>query len=267
MRRSTGPRTQRGKARSSQNSARHWVESKRILPNEQPEAAKLRSGFEDDLKPQTLIEHEIIDDLVLNRLIKRRIDVAFTRKSSNALIETTTKELDRDEHVAAQYWLRLAGLGNEYRTDGEQAERLQPDGCISIVKQLQCRIRESGVQPREDLAVICAAYGLQPTLFAAKAMYQLLSLYLKKTEQDKTAEMKDDAGHKKEILETLESDVQRHAMREKLEKLIFEDPSNIQEPLRPELETLLRYRAANTREFKDLLDSLERIRRLRQSAA
>jgi hypothetical protein len=56
-------------------------------------------------------------------------------------------------------------------------------------------------------------------------------------------------------------------MREKLEKLIFADPSNMQEPPRPELETLLRYRAANLREFKDLLDGLERIRRLRRSAA
>jgi hypothetical protein len=33
------------------------------------------------------------------------------------------------------------------------------------------------------------------------------------------------------------------------------------------LETLLRYRAANAREFNSLLDSLERIRRLRKNAA
>jgi hypothetical protein len=82
--------------------------------------------------------------------------------------------------------------------------------------------------------------------------------------------MKDDAGHREKILETLESDIQRHVMRQKLEtlgKLILADPSNTQEPPRPDLETLLRYRAANTREFKDLLDSLERIRRLRHGAA
>jgi hypothetical protein len=185
----TGPVTPRGKARSSQNAAKHWVESKRILPGEEHEAAILRNAFMKDFNPEGSIEHEIIDDIVLNRLIKRRIDIAFTRKSSNQLIDTIINEVDHNEHVAAQYWLRMAGLGNEYRTDGEQAERLQPDLCISILKQLQCRIRESGVQPREDLAVICAAYGLQPTPFAAKAMYQLLSVYLRKTEKDKTAEM------------------------------------------------------------------------------
>jgi hypothetical protein len=45
----------------------------------------------------------------------------------------------------------------------------------------------------------------------------------------------------------------------------IEGASDIQAPSRPELETLLRYRASNTCEFKDLLDSFERIRRLRRN--
>ena len=268
MGKSTGPRTPRGKARSSQNAAKHWIESGRILPEEQREAAILRSGFTEDFKPQSLIEHEIIEDLTLNRLIRRRIDIAFTREFSKASIETTIKELDRDERSATQYWLRIAGLGNEYRTDREPAERLRPAGCISALKGLQRRIRERGVQP-QDLAVLRTAYGDQPTENAALAMSELISVAEKETEQDKTAEAKDEAGHKKEILETLETEIQQQEIREGLEKRIFniECASDIQEPPRPALENLLRYRAANTREFKDLLDSLERIRRLRRSAA
>jgi hypothetical protein len=61
MGKSTGPRTPGGKARSSKNAAKHWIESRRILPDEQEEAAILRSGFEEDFKPEGLIEHEIID--------------------------------------------------------------------------------------------------------------------------------------------------------------------------------------------------------------
>ena len=79
MSKSTGPRTPKGKARSSQNAAKHWIESRRILPEEQGEAAVLRGGFEADFKPESLIEHEIIDDLVFNRLHKRRIDIVMTR--------------------------------------------------------------------------------------------------------------------------------------------------------------------------------------------
>jgi len=263
-----GPRTARGKARSSQNAARHWIECKRILPEEQKEVAILRSGFEEDFKSQSLIEDEIVDDLVFNRLIKRRIDIAFTREFSKAPTETTIKELDRDERAVTQYWLRIAGLGNEYWTEGEPAKRLRPDGCISALKALQRRIRERGIKP-QDLEMLRAAYGDQPTEGAALAMYHLVSVAEKKLEQDKTVETKDEAGLKKEILQALQAEIERQEDRERLKKSIFdiECASEIQEPPRPTPETLLRYRAANTREFKDLLDSLERIRRLRRSAA
>jgi len=162
MSKSTGPRTPRGKARSSKNAAKHWIEAGRILPDEQQDAAVLRSGFEEDFKPQGLIEEEIIDDLVFNRLIKRRIDIAFTREFSKASIETTIKEMDRRERPATQYWLRVAGLWNDYRTEREGAERLLPGECISTLKELQRRIRDRGVQP-EDLALLRTAYGDQPT--------------------------------------------------------------------------------------------------------
>jgi hypothetical protein len=263
---STGPRTPRGKARSSQNAAKHWIEAGRILPEEQKEAAILRGRFEEDFKPQCLIEEEVIGDLVFNRLIKRRIDVAFTREFSKASIETTIKELDRDERPATQYWLRIAGLWNEYRTDRERAERLRPDGCISALKGLQDRIRDRGVQP-QDLAVLRAAYGDQPTENAAVAMHLLRPVAEKKAQQDKLAATKDDAELKKEILDTLETEIQRQEIREGLATRIFdlECASDIQEPPRPELETLLRYGIANIREFRTLLDILERIRRLRCS--
>jgi hypothetical protein len=267
MGKSTGPRTPRGKARSSRNAAKHWIESGRILPEEEKEAAILRSRFEEDFKPQGLIEEEVIDDLVFNRLIKRRIDIAFTREFSKASIETTIKELDRDERSATQYWLRIAGLWNEYRTDGERAERLWPGGCISALEGLQRRIRDRGVQS-DDLAVLRAAYGDQPTENAAVAMYRLCPVAEKKAGQDKMAETKDDAELKEEILETLETEIQQQKLREELATRIsnIECASDLQEPPRPALETLLRYRAANIREFKDLLDILERIRRLRRSA-
>jgi hypothetical protein len=268
MGKATGPRTPRGKARASQNAVRHWIESGRILPEEQQEAVILRGGFTEDFKPQSLIEHEITEDLTLNRLIRRRIDIAFTREFSKASIDATIKELDRDERSASQYWLRIAGLGNEYRSDREPAERLRPAGCIEALKGLQRRIRERGVEP-QDLAVLRAAYGDQPTENAALAMYELISVAEKETEQDKTAEAKAEAGHKKQILETLENEIQQQQIREALQKRIFniEGASDIQEPPRPALETLLRYRAANVRELKDLLDSLERVRNLRRSAA
>jgi hypothetical protein len=57
---------------------------------------------------------EVIDDLVFNRLIKRRIDIAFTREFSTASIETSIKEMELRERSGVQYWLRIAGLSNHY---------------------------------------------------------------------------------------------------------------------------------------------------------
>lgn len=262
----TGPRTPKGKARSSKNAAKHWIESGRILPEEEQDAAILRRGLEDDFKPQGLIE-EVIDDLAFNRLIKRRIDIAFTREFSKASIETTIKEMDHRERSSVQYWLRMAGLSNEYRTEQERAEPLNPDDCIPARKQLQSQIRDRGVQP-DDLLKLRELYGDQPTEYAAIAMY-LLVLVPTKKEQDKTVATKDDAERKTHILDALQTEIQEQERRQELAQRIMEIECapDLQEPPRHTLETLLRYRAANTREFNSLLDSLERIRRLRKNAA
>jgi hypothetical protein len=49
--------------------------------------------------------------------------------------------------------------------------------------------------------------------------------------------------------------------------IAIECGSDLQEPTRNTMEILQRYRTANMREFTHLLDSLERIRRLRHDAA
>jgi hypothetical protein len=267
MGKSTGPRTPRGKARSSQNAAKHWIESGRILPEEQQDAAILRNGLTEDFKPQGLIEHEVIDDLTLNRLIKRRIDMAFTREFSKATIEKAIRLLENDERSGIQYWLRAAGAGGRYWAQREQSERLRPELCITALESLKRRIGECGPQP-ENLAALRRIYGDQPTELAAITMYELIPVAEKQTEQDQKAETADEKELKKSILDTLEAEIELQKNRQELAKGIFaiESSSDLQEPPRPALETLLRYRAANTREFKDLLDSLERIRHLRQSS-
>ncbi len=268
MGKSTGPTTPRGKARSSQNAAKHWIESGRILPGEQQEAAILRNGFTEDFKPQGLIEHEVIDDLTLNRLIKRRIDLAFSREFSKAGIEKTVKMLDIGERSAAQYWLRSAEVRGTNRGEREQAERLRPDLCITALESLKDVIGDRGPQ-RQDFAEIRRIFGDQPTELAALAMIQLDAVAEKQGAQEDKAE----ATRKKEatkcILDALQIEIERQKKREEFANGIYaiECASDVQEPARTALETLLRYRAANTREFKELLDSLERIRRLRRSAA
>jgi hypothetical protein len=170
MSKSTGPRTPRGKARSSQNAAKHWIESRRILPEEQEEAAVLRRGFEADFKPEGLIEHEIVDDLAFNRLHKRRIDIVMTREFSRATIEKAIELRENNERPAARYWLRQANVLGGH--SAEPAERVPPGLCISALQGLMKRIGHRGPQP-EDLELLRTVYGDQPTEHAALTMHLL----------------------------------------------------------------------------------------------
>jgi hypothetical protein len=258
---STGPRMPRGKARSSQNAAKHWIESRRILPEEQEEAAILRSGFEEDFKPEGLIEHEIIDDLVFNRLHKRRIDIATTREFSKATVEKAIELRENNERPVARYWLRLANVGRHL---AEPAERVPPGLCISALQGLMKRIGHRGPQP-EDFESLRNVYGDQPTEHAALTMRLITEVPAGQSEKDEVARRE----LQESILEPLQTEVevQRNRLELASNLLAIEWASDLREPTRNTLETLQRYRTANMREFTHLMDSLERIRRLRQDAA
>jgi hypothetical protein len=249
----TGPRTSRGKARSSQNAAKHWIQSTRILPEEQKDAALLRSGFEEDFKPQGLSEQEIVDDLVFNRLHKRRIDIVFTREYSKATIEKTielTNERPLDQH--------LGNLMSGH--SAEPAERPHPEVIVYVLEDLVKGIGGVGSKA-QHLTLLRGIYGDKPPFNIALAV-KLLTEY-----QEVQSESR------RQVLQTLILDALRAEIPiQKFQQMLARDhlavelPREFREPPRDVLDTLLRYRAANTREFNSLLDGLERVRRLRQNA-
>jgi hypothetical protein len=106
MGKSKGPHTPSGKRRASQNAAKYWVTSRRILESEQEAAAYLHQGLVEDFKPEGLVENELVDDLVLNRLMRKRIDLAFTREYSKATTRTPLLCLEDKEATQIQFWLR-----------------------------------------------------------------------------------------------------------------------------------------------------------------
>jgi hypothetical protein len=255
---STGPRTPKGKARSSRNAAKHWIESGRILPSEEEEAGSLRQRFTEDFNPSGLAENEVIDDLVFNRLIKRRVDVAFTREFSKASAIKPLIQLENHEDSAVQFYLRS---GFSRGTDpGKYGARLRPDLCLAGLETLRNEITAHGLEPDHDLRVLRSLYGGELTEHAAMLMNRL-------TEIVGGTDTRAEEELKESVLEGLQAEIELQKQRRDVAAgiLAVEVASDIQEPAGPALETLLRYRSANTREFKDLLDSLERIRRLRRA--
>ena len=253
MGKSTGPRTPQGKSRSSKNAAKHWIESQRILPDEQKEAASLRQGFADEFRPAGALEHELMDDLTLNRLIKRRIDAAYTREFSKAAVEKTIRLQENYERAAAQYWIRAAGLLGSY-----PAERLRPDLCVRGLEEVKRGIEDHGAQPN-DLKLMRHFYGDQPTEHAASAIYYLAPKQVP-TDEKQVKEV---------ILVKLQEEIELQKQREELAETAYaiETASAVQEPDRLALETLERYRDSNMRELENILACLDRIRRLKGTAA
>jgi len=266
MGKATGPRTAKGRARSSQNAAKHWITSGRILKTEQRDAAILRGGFVEDFKPQGTIENEMIDDLVFNRLIKRRIDSAFTREFSKANMEKLLSAMEKSERSLTHYFHRygdeVGALGREWK----KGERLCPEECVQSLEALGFEIAGRGPKP-EDLLELRRIYGNEPSGYGALLMNLFLPI-TGKLSADDNAET-NDAMRKEEILRELQYEIERQKQREDivadLEKVDLSSP--VQEPSGPALGTLLRYRAANTREFSTLLASLRSIRRLRGGKA
>jgi hypothetical protein len=204
-----------------------------------------------------MIENEVIDDLALNRLIKRRIDTAFTREFAKAAIEKQAELAENYEGLSTQFWLGALDDEYGYYGEGRLYERLPLDACITFLEALKRRVGERGPKP-EDLAQLRLYYGSQLTDQECLVMHQL--------KQNETA---DDKELRKDIAKTLDAEIEVLRNRQKLEEKTYAitTASDFQEPAPPALDTLLRYRAANNREFKDLLDCLERIRRLRRGAA
>ena len=83
--RSTGPATEPGKARSKMNALKHGLAAKAVvIDGEDPrEFEALRAGLERDFDAQTVIERELVGDLALLFWRQRRVarfEAAITQK-------------------------------------------------------------------------------------------------------------------------------------------------------------------------------------------
>jgi len=242
------------------------ITSRRILPEENDEAARLHSGLVEYFNPRGLIEFCVITDVLINQLIKIRIDQAFTREFSRAAMEKAIQWNENYDRSGVQYIARLGKLNIPRR---DHRERMRPEICIIGLEQLRKQIIDRGLQPEEDLATLSDYYGDEPTRHVAMAMDKLRRVTQQTKAQGGSADASSAADVKKKILEWLEIEItfQHHLEGVEADRDALEYGSDPREPASPMLDTLLRYRAANIREFRDLLDCLVRLRSLRRAAS
>src|SRR4051812_30878899 len=99
---STGPRTEEGKARSSENSTKHGLTSKAVvLPHEDPaEFERIRDGIILTYAPLT--EHErtlagVVAETFWRRQRMYHLEASFMSARTKALMEQQTSEADPAE--------------------------------------------------------------------------------------------------------------------------------------------------------------------------
>jgi len=96
---STGPRTEEGKAASSQNARKHGLTAKQlaISPEEQEEFDELLAGYQAEITPRGQIQQTLFDELVASAWNLRRIRI----------LESALDMLDPDYERLARHKTRI----------------------------------------------------------------------------------------------------------------------------------------------------------------
>jgi hypothetical protein len=153
-RKSTGPRTRRGRIASSKNAISHGLFCKQIvLPGEsKPEFDLLRKCFIRDLKPQNVVELSLVDRMVKDQwLIRRfeRVEAAFYDRQTALMLDEAQGKLgealyaEDDAHlanaVATLSAPRTQALGDQFML----TELMETSSLIEKLSMLRQRAENS----------------------------------------------------------------------------------------------------------------------------
>lgn len=154
------PRTLQGKRRSARNASKHKILVGRILPEEANAAYCIWEELVKDLNPRGMLALEIVLDLVLNRIQRRRIDeygLTEIVKDREHCFDNFVNAFDQG---LAEPWLRLM---DPQSADSVVWKRLTPEACIEVLRRLRAEVEERGPSPEEDIEVLGCVYGQEST--------------------------------------------------------------------------------------------------------
>jgi hypothetical protein len=240
--------------RASRNAAKHRIFSKTLIPDEGTRAKRMGVGYMQYFGLQGAPEIEIGADIVQNRLEKQRID-------KYALAELTRAPL--------RYQMeKLSALSNEQTQDVSSPRRV-PSWSVMLSLQIWQRLVEMrGPRLDEDAKFIDAVYsGREEQKEIILFIYKKMAL-----PQQEGGEKSAKLGREEyqaHILKLIESEIKR------LELLMETDNdfdraefdfTTVALPPDDTLERIARYRTANQREFRRILEDLEMVRQLRHTS-
>ena len=260
-RRSGGPRTERGKKRSSRNAIRHGIFSGVVLPRESPrEYQRVFNDFCSYLKPNDGVERMLVEKLAANLWRTRRLILAESIEVVN------TSERAKMETAVAGFRDRQK-RENMGRLIASDAHSPSLERAIELLRQLRARIQERGFDIDEDTLILFQLFGpLEGDHLPMDSQivygYWLRYSYIKtKNMGAKDGTALEDA--KKHAIEMIDQQIEvaesRRAVLELFEivRKIGLFPSEVSR------EAIMRYESHLGRDSDRTLQQIERLRRIR----
>jgi hypothetical protein len=266
QKRGGGPKTPAGKRHSAKNATKHGFFITRVLPEEEKDARALHAAFIEEFQPAGRLEGEIVGDIVINRLQKRRIDRSYACAFDFAARERAERRLELRASHDANAYLRLADTYANPIAARSGEDRLPSHHCTSLLRQLRNFAEENALDELErGLQVV---YGKNFTPGAARLVF--LCEHLKRGQQSdggpNSLSQTDRDTARTEILETIDVEINRHVGEQEFQERADAADHSRDTPGIPSDDVLdrhLRCGTANQRELLRCLEQLEKIRKLK----
>ena len=181
---STGPKTEEGKARSSQNARKHGLTSRELVirPEEQELFQSFLADYEADLQPEGPLEYTLFNQIVHAAWNLRRVRELeaglFTGGLDPLLDPEQDKKLDRLDRYARRFENSLHRGIRELRT--LQTNRAQRASILPAVREtipfradtsksvLRAKRTHPALCERDDLDLMLASIDREPQIFRSQ---------------------------------------------------------------------------------------------------
>jgi hypothetical protein len=263
-----GPKTPAGKRRSAKNSTKHGIFIARVLPEEEKEARVLHAGFVTELQPEGPVEMEIIGDMVINRLQKKRLDrhEAYEFDLARRKHEEERRKLHGTQD--ADGFLRIAKSCDNPIAATLGRDRLPPTLLIDILRNFRGHVLQPDINVTGMRGTLQLLFGTDYSSAAAKMTYLCAKIGSRVgSGKEATREWPVDCeADRAELLTTIDGEIEHQISEQKRQTELDAIDFSRSTPIVPPevvVERNLRYRVANQREFTQFLKQMRALRRLK----
>jgi len=154
-----GPRTPAGIARSCMNALKYGEFVRDIINAKERKTARgiRKALYEQFPAPRNAIVQGIVEELVVNRLRKQRLNDRFRHELTIAVQTASLTSWEQVKLREAEPVFRHLDIRNGANFD--EFDRMPPGECAKLMRTLKEKVEARGPVPAEDISTINCAYG------------------------------------------------------------------------------------------------------------